>query len=138
MGEPIEVAKVGEIADGEGMLVEIDGKELALFNSGGSYYAIDNECTHVGGPLSEGDLDGHTVTCPWHGAEFDLNIIPQTMAETTFSQYRPGSRVNLEVDVIARYLERLLQGDAAASPGGLSLETLAENGFLDRLQGKSG
>ncbi len=84
-------------------------------------------------------VDGTSLTVnAVDGAEFDLNIIPQTMAETTFSQYRPGSRVNLEVDVIARYLERLLQGDAAASPGGLSLETLAENGFLDRLQGKSG
>ena len=67
-----------------------------------------------------------------NGAEFDLNIIPQTMAETVFGQYRPGSRVNLEVDVIARYLERLIQGDAAATTGasGLSLDTLAENGFL--------
>ncbi len=72
------------------------------------------------------------------GAHFDLNIIPQTMAETIFGQYRPGSRVNLEVDVIARYLERLLQGDAAARPGGLSLETLAENGFLARSTGKPG
>ena len=72
MGEPQEVATVGEIAEGEAKLVEIDGKEIALFNSGGEYFAIDNECTHVGGPLSEGDLDGQTVTCPWHGAEFDI------------------------------------------------------------------
>ena len=61
---------------------------------------------------------------------------PQTMAETIFGEYRAGSRVNLEVDVIARYLERLIQGDAAARPGGLSLDTLAENGFLDQLTGK--
>jgi 3-phenylpropionate/trans-cinnamate dioxygenase ferredoxin component len=72
MGELKDVAKVGEIANGEAKLVEIDGKELALFNAGGEYFAIDNECTHVGGPLCEGDLDGHTVTCPWHGAEFDI------------------------------------------------------------------
>jgi riboflavin synthase len=56
------------------------------------------------------------------------------MAETVFGEYHPGSRVNLEVDVIARYLERLVQGDAAADPtataGGLSLDTLADNGFL--------
>jgi len=72
MGEPIEVAGVEEIVDGEAKLVEIEGKEIALFNSGGEYFAIDNECTHVGGPLCEGELDGHTVTCPWHGAEFDI------------------------------------------------------------------
>ena len=56
------------------------------------------------------------------------------MAETIFCEYRPGSRVNLEVDVIARYLERLVLGEAAADPesAGLSMETLAENGFLRR------
>ena len=66
------------------------------------------------------------------GAEFELNIIPQTMAETVFGGYQSGSRVNLEVDVIARYLERLLQGDAAADPAasGLTMEALAENGYL--------
>jgi riboflavin synthase len=83
-------------------------------------------------------VDGTSLTVnEVSGAEFDLNIIPQTMKETIFSSYQGGTRVNLEVDVIARYLERLLQGDAAAQTGsdGLSLDTLAENGFLS---GKSG
>ncbi|TGD75650.1 riboflavin synthase [Mangrovimicrobium sediminis] len=78
-------------------------------------------------------VDGTSLTVnAVNGAEFDLNIIPQTMAETLFSEYRAGTRVNLEVDLIARYLERLVLGDAAAQPGaaGLSLETLAEHGFL--------
>lgn len=80
-------------------------------------------------------VDGTSLTVnAVAGAQFDLNIIPQTMAETVFGEYHPGSRVNLEVDVIARYLERLVQGDAAADPaamaGGLSLDTLADNGFL--------
>lgn len=77
-------------------------------------------------------VDGTSLTVnAVNGAEFDLNIIPQTMAETIFGTYRAGTRVNLEVDVIARYLERLLQGDAAARPdtAGLSLATLADNGF---------
>jgi riboflavin synthase len=81
-------------------------------------------------------VDGISLTVnAVNGAEFDLNIIPQTIAETVFGQYRPGSRVNLEVDVIARYLERLIQGDAAAvgTTGSLSLDTLAENGFLGSL-----
>jgi riboflavin synthase len=78
-------------------------------------------------------VDGTSLTVnAVNGAQFDLNIIPQTMAETGFGHYRAGSHVNLEVDVIARYLERLLQGDAAAvaSKEGLSLDTLAEHGFL--------
>jgi riboflavin synthase len=78
-------------------------------------------------------VDGTSLTVnAVNGAEFDLNIIPQTMSETIFGEYRSGSRVNLEVDVIARYLERLVQGDKAADPSGvgLSINTLAENGFL--------
>src|SRR5210317_475556 len=62
-------------------------------------------------------IDGTSLTVnAVHGAQFELNIIPQTMAETVFGEYQPGSRVNLEVDVIARYLERLVLGDAAADP----------------------
>ena len=78
-------------------------------------------------------VDGTSLTVnAVNGAEFDLNIIPQTMAETVFGDYKPGTRVNLEVDVIARYLERLMQGDEAAKPGAgsLSMTTLAENGYV--------
>jgi riboflavin synthase len=78
-------------------------------------------------------VDGTSLTVnAVRGAEFDLNIIPQTMAETIFGDYRPGTRVNLEVDVIARYLERLVLGDRAADPGagGLTLDTLRESGYL--------
>ncbi len=80
-------------------------------------------------------IDGTSLTVnAVNGAEFDLNIIPQTMAETVFGGYTAGTKVNLEVDVIARYLERLVLGDKAAQPDavGLSLETLAEHGFLQR------
>lgn len=78
-------------------------------------------------------VDGTSLTVnAVDGARFDLNIIPQTYAETVFCEYRAGHRVNLEVDVIARYLERLLQGDAAAAgDGALSLDTLAKAGYLD-------
>lgn len=72
MANFIEVAKTNEIESGTGKLIEVGGNEIALFNCDGSYYAIDNQCTHVGGPLCEGDLEGYKVTCPWHGAEFDV------------------------------------------------------------------
>ena len=78
-------------------------------------------------------VDGTSLTVnAVDGAEFDLNIIPQTMEETIFSEYQAGTKVNLEVDVIARYPERLLQGDAAANPdaGGISEAFLAEHGFI--------
>jgi 3-phenylpropionate/trans-cinnamate dioxygenase ferredoxin subunit len=48
------------------------GKEILLANVEGSYYAIAHKCTHLGGPLSKGALDGSTITCPWHGAQFDV------------------------------------------------------------------
>jgi len=64
------------------------------------------------------------------GAEFELNIVPHTLAMTTLDEYRPGRRVNLEVDLVARYLERLLLGERAAEPGsGLTREFLARCGF---------
>lgn len=79
-------------------------------------------------------VDGVSLTVnSVDGAEFELNIIPVTAAETVFGDYRPGTRVNLEVDVIARYLERLLLGEAAAHPGaaagGVTHELLARSGF---------
>lgn len=68
------------------------------------------------------------------GTRFDLNIVPHTIAETIIDQWRPGVAVNLEVDIIARYLERLLLGDkaadASAAASGLTLAKLAEHGFL--------
>lgn len=79
-------------------------------------------------------IDGTSLTVnSVDGACFDLNIIPQTMAETVFGTYQVGSPVNLEVDVIARYLERLLQGESAAvgtSGASLTAQVLAENGYM--------
>jgi nitrite reductase/ring-hydroxylating ferredoxin subunit len=72
MGEFIKVCRSGEVAPGEGKLVEAGGKRIALFNVDGDLFAIDDICTHRGGPLSEGMLVGTEVTCPWHGAVFDV------------------------------------------------------------------
>jgi riboflavin synthase len=78
-------------------------------------------------------VDGVSLTVnAVNGAAFELNIVPHTLAETTLCDYRPGRQVNLEVDLVARYLERLLQGDAAAVPGdegGLTRELLESCGF---------
>ena len=72
MPDFIKVAKAAEIPAGSGKLVEASGKQIALFTAGGKYYALDNTCTHVGGPLCEGEVQGPAVECPWHGARFDL------------------------------------------------------------------
>ena len=72
MGEFVKVAETKDIAAGTGILVELGGERIALFNVNGTFYAIGDVCTHSEGPLSEGDLDGDVVTCPWHAAEFDV------------------------------------------------------------------
>ena len=72
MAEFIKVAVTGDVPANQGKLVEVEGKKIALFNLEGKYYAIDNTCTHRGGPLSEGELQGDEVTCPWHGAKFKV------------------------------------------------------------------
>ncbi|BCU07328.1 riboflavin synthase [Allochromatium tepidum] len=78
-------------------------------------------------------VDGTSLTVNRvEGAMFELNIVPHTIQETIIGDYRPGTRVNLEVDLIARYLERLLLGEQAANPqaSGLTLQFLAEHGFV--------
>jgi riboflavin synthase len=78
-------------------------------------------------------VDGISLTVnAVRGTDFELNIVPHTLQETTMKDYRTGRRVNLEVDLIARYLERLLQGDAAARPDagqGITREILEKYGF---------
>ena len=69
----VKVAQSDELAPGQGKMIEVGGKKIALFNVEGSFYAIDDTCTHRGGPLSEGSLDGKEVTCPWHGAIYDVS-----------------------------------------------------------------
>lgn len=81
-------------------------------------------------------VDGVSLTVnKVEGCEFELNIVPHTIQETIIAGYKAGTAVNLEVDQVARYLERLMMGDQAAesaSGGGLTMAILAENGFTGR------
>lgn len=72
MAEFHKVAAVSEVPRGKGKAVAVGPKKIALFNVDGKFFAIDNTCLHRGGPLGEGDLEGKTVTCPWHGWEYDV------------------------------------------------------------------
>ncbi len=73
MAQFVKVGTKAEFTDvNTGKLVEAGGQSIAVFNVGGAYYAIDNTCTHRGGPLSEGILGGEEVTCPWHGARYNV------------------------------------------------------------------
>jgi len=88
------------------------------------YIAAKGSVTIDGTSLTVNDIDAN---------RFDVNIVPHTQQKTIFQYYQPGSRVNIEVDIIARYLERLLQGRANASSNKEQqlLETLIKSGFID-------
>ncbi len=72
MSEVVRVATASEIAEGQSKMVEIQGRQIALFRIDGELYAIDNICKHRGGPLHEGEIDGKSVLCPWHGWAYDV------------------------------------------------------------------
>src|SRR6059058_5864953 len=72
MTEFINVAKLDNLDDGELMAVEVDGEPVCLAKVDGAVYAFTDNCTHIGGPLNEGELDGEVITCPWHGAQFNV------------------------------------------------------------------
>lgn len=80
MSEPIDltdysfytVAKVEDLPPGERLFVEIGDVSIVVFNIAGKYFAIGDVCTHDDGPLGDGELDGHQIICPRHGARFDV------------------------------------------------------------------
>lgn len=82
-------------------------------------------------------VDGISLTVnAVNGARFALTIVPHTLTQTTMDEFEPGRKVNLEVDIVARYLERLLLGDHAAQPeaAGITMDLLRERGFLSKPQ----
>ncbi|MBV9121975.1 MAG: non-heme iron oxygenase ferredoxin subunit [Planctomycetes bacterium] len=68
----IKVATVQEVPPGRGKEVLVNGRQVAIFNANGTFYAIGNVCPHRGAPLAEGELEGTQVCCPWHAARFDV------------------------------------------------------------------
>ncbi len=72
MSEFVRVARVAELPDPGKMVVEVDDELVALFHVAGKFYAIDDVCTHDGGELASGDLNGYQIACPRHGAKFDI------------------------------------------------------------------
>jgi len=73
MSEFLKAAKKQDIEPGKGVLARVGGSEVAIFNIDGNFYAIQNQCAHRGGPLSEGACEGKVVTCPWHGWQYDVS-----------------------------------------------------------------
>ncbi len=102
MSEFVKVARIDEIPVNGSKLIEIDDVRVALFNLDGEFYAIEDVCTHDGGPLVEGEiLAGCQVQCPRHGARFDIRTgealsFPAFEATNTYEVRLDGDDVWLE------------------------------------------
>ena len=69
----VEVARVDDIPAGNMKHIEVGGKEIVIVNANGKFYALNDRCAHMNAPLSMGNLTGNIVTCPFHGAKFEVN-----------------------------------------------------------------
>ncbi len=70
MSEWVKVVQQNALADGEHIIVDVDGTDVAVFKIDGAYYAIEDVCSHDGAPIADGALDGDEIICPRHGARF--------------------------------------------------------------------
>ena len=86
--EEITVARTSDLPEGKGMVVNADGREIALFNINGEFFALENTCPHRGGSLGDGFIEGKTITCPNHSWQFDIasgkGIMPPNTALNTY------------------------------------------------------
>ena len=94
MNDFVKVAETKDIPPLKMKAVEVDGEKVCVANIEGKYYAIGNVCTHLGGPLAEGKLEGYEVECPWHGSKFDLRTGKQTRPPAM----RPEPTYEVKVD----------------------------------------
>jgi len=102
MGELVRVAAKADIVPGTAIAVDVKGQKIAIFNIAGTYYAIGDTCTHRGGPLSQGAVEGTTVTCPWHGAKYDVTTgdvlsPPAPRGVGSYKVFVEGNDIKVEV-----------------------------------------
>jgi glycine betaine catabolism B len=96
--EFVNVANAKDIQPSQMKAVEVNGEKVCLANVEGKYYAIGNVCTHLGGPLAEGKLEGYEVQCPWHGSRFDIRT--GIVAKPPAARSEPTYEIKLEDDNI--------------------------------------
>jgi len=90
------VCRVSDLPEGGKTVVEVGDRLIALFHVGGKFWAIDDLCTHDGGPLAEGELDDYIIECPRHGARFDIRT--GRVLSMPATQDTPAHEVKVEGD----------------------------------------
>ena len=102
MSDFIPVAKVSDIPDPGKITVEVGDEMVVLLHIDGKFYCIDDVCTHDGGPLGEGELEGCQIACPRHGAKFDVRTgkaltMPATQDTRTHEVHVDGDTVSVKL-----------------------------------------
>ncbi len=102
MAAYVNVSSAADLQPGQAKMVIAGDKRIALFNVDGNLFAIDDTCTHRGGPLSEGACVNRVVTCPWHGAQFSVEngealSPPAPRSVSTYPVRVTGGFVEVEV-----------------------------------------
>jgi nitrite reductase (NADH) small subunit len=101
VGQFVAVARAEEVPPGALRAVRAGDREIALYNVDGTYYATQNQCLHLQGPLGEGRLDGVVVTCPWHGWQYDVrtgeNEFDRALALETFEVVVEDGEIKIAV-----------------------------------------
>lgn len=72
VGEYVEIANVSDIKDGELKVFEVNDESIILIKLGGEFFAYKNQCSHMELELNDAEIEGETLTCPWHGAQFNI------------------------------------------------------------------
>jgi 3-phenylpropionate/trans-cinnamate dioxygenase ferredoxin subunit len=102
MAKWVRVASVDDVPAGEGRYFDVDGEAIAIFHVDGSYYAINDVCTHEEASLAEGELEGEVVECALHGARFNVRTgevvsLPAVVPVQTYPVRVVGSNIEVEV-----------------------------------------
>jgi 3-phenylpropionate/trans-cinnamate dioxygenase ferredoxin subunit len=102
VAEWIKVAQVGDLADGQAKVFEVEAQRVAICRVGQQYFAIQDLCTHDNGPLGEGELVGDLIECPRHGARFNVKsgepvTLPAVVPVKTFPVKVTGKEVYVEI-----------------------------------------
>jgi 3-phenylpropionate/trans-cinnamate dioxygenase ferredoxin subunit len=114
----VKACSLSDVADGTALRVEVDGLDVAIVRQGDDVYAIEDECSHAETTLSDGILDGYTITCPLHMAQFDVRdgrhlCAPAFKGVPSFAVTEDGARVTIEVPATKR------RDAGPGAPGGM-------------------
>lgn len=94
MSEFVPVAKLSDIPESGKLCLEVGDRYVVIVKLGDDYFCLDDVCTHDGGPLGEGELDGNCLVCPRHGAKFDV----RTGEAVTMPATEPTARHEVQID----------------------------------------